>query len=372
MAKYYFLWSIRASLLIASTVLAACGGGDDPAGERADEDQPAQPVEATEITERTVRETVRLTGSVAANESVRIRPETSGQVRRVVFDEGQTVEEGDVLVELDDRELRAQLREAQVRGELARESLARMDALRESNSVSVSERDRALAEYEQTLAEIDLLETRLDKAAVRAPFSGTTGSRDISPGDYVTSADVVTRIDDLSRLKIEFTVPERHATKVEPGTRVSLIKGRDSGSETVEGTVYFVSSGIDRQTRSIEAKAIIESPPPALRPGMFAEIDLVLEVRQNALTVPESAILARDGAHMILVIRQDDDGREIIGMQPVKIGLRERGFVEITPLDETLREGQRVVAAGVGALPLFPGAAVESRPLKIAAQEPTT
>lgn len=348
--------------IFCSLLLAGCGAGvaeSPPAPER------VQAVEVSPVSQRDLTETLVVVGSLAANESADVRAEISGLVRQIRFQEGQQVEEGEVLVELDDRDLQAQLREATVRLELAKQTFERNEKLLSTQSVSLADRDRALAELESARATRDLLQVRLDKCIIRAPFAGTIGARNISPGDLVNPSDSISRLDDLSRLKVEFALPERHADRVEPNSRVLLHAGKGQSRTTVPGIVYFVSPAIDRATRAIQVKAILESPPPFLRPGMFAQVEVILEEKEKVLTVPETAILAREGSYFLVLVERDQEDREVIGYSPVRLGLRQNGLVEVIPLGgEGLTAGQEVVAAGVGSLPLFPGARVETRPMK--------
>jgi membrane fusion protein (multidrug efflux system) len=322
-------------------------------------------VEVAPVSQRDLTETLLVVGSVAANESTEVRAEVSGLVRRIEFDEGSQVEEGQVLVRLDDRELQAQLRESKARLELAQQTFNRNEALVAQRSVSQADLDRARAILDQTQAEIDSLGVRLDRTVIRAPFDGMIGSRTVSPGDLLNPSERIARLEDLSRLKIEFALPERHADRVEPGARIMIASGHGRNRTELSGQVYFVSPIIDRATRSIEVKAMIDQPPAFLRPGMFIQVEVILAERENALTVPETAILAREGAYLVVLVDTNDDGQSIAAYRPVRLGLRQDGWVEITPLGSAdLTSGQLVVAAGVGSLPLFPGARLETRPLR--------
>ena len=360
--RIFHLHGLRVVALAWPLLMVGCGS---PEGEGGPPPARAQRVEVTGIERVDLRETLRVVGSIAANESAEIRPEITGVIREVTFREGAAVGEGEPLLRLDDREVRAQIREAVVRLELARQTLARSDALLETRSIPQAERDRALAEYERVQAELDLLRVREERSTVRAPFAGVVGTRLVSPGDMVGPDDVITRIDDLSSLKIEFTVPERHAGRVGMDSPVLARTSMREGAAVVEGKVYFVSSSIDRSTRSIEVKALAGGVNSGLRPGTFIEVELVLAEKDNTLAVPESAILAREGTYFVVVVEPDGEGGHSAVLRPVALGIRERGRVEILPDSENpVREGDRVVAAGVGALPLFTGAPLEPVPMR--------
>lgn len=325
---------------------------------------PKQPVEVINVSRRDLVESLSLVGSLAANESAQLRAEISGQVRAVQFQEGDRVTKDQVLVKIDDAELRAQLAQAEASFHLAELNLKRSENLTEAKSMSQAEADRVRSEHASAQAALSLLRVRVAKTEIKAPFDGTVGARTVSPGDYITAATVITTLDDLSRLKIDFQVPERFTSKVKSGTTFTVRAQTSAGEAQAKGEVYFISSVIDRSTRSSQVKGYVTENPAGFQPGMFAGIELVLEVRRGVLAVPEGAILTTPkGPHVIAV--RDQGGDKVAQQVPVQLGLRERGLVEISALNpEALTEGQSVVASGVGALILFDGIKLEPRPLR--------
>jgi len=322
-----------------------------------------QPVEVIAVARRDLAENLRVVGSLAPNETAAIRPEMSGLIRSIHFEEGQTVKKGDLLAKLDDAELQAQLAQSRARHELARLNLERADNLRQTQSNTQADVDRSRSEFTAARAEIDLLMVRLARTEIRSPFDGVVESRTLSPGDYVTTQAIITTVNDLSRLKVQFEVPERSLAKVRRGTKFTLRATTSEAAAPVEGEVYFVNSVIDRQTRSSEVKGYLTGSGLALKAGMFAVIEIVLDVRPGALTVPEGAILLEQrGPQVITVVGKP--GEEVAAFVPVALGLRSRGLVEVQALKGELTERQIVVAAGVGSLALFPGARLEPRPLR--------
>jgi len=323
-----------------------------------------QPVEVVTVARRDLIEALSLVGSLAPNETAQIRAEVSGQVRAVLFAEGETVAKGKVLVRVDDAELRAQAAQAEARFRLAELNLKRSEDLTQAKSMSQAEADRTRSEYASAEAELQLLRVRLAKTEIKAPFDGIVGARTISPGDYITAATVITTLDDLSRLKVEFQVPERFAERVKHGSTFTLRAQTPTGEARTEGEVYFVSSVIDRQTRSTQVKGYIGKGIDGLKPGMFANIDLVLQVHRSVLTVPEGAVLTTPTGTQLIAVR-DKGSDKVAEMVPVTLGLRERGLVEVTPVKAgTLDDKVSVVASGVGGLMIFPGTVLEPRPLR--------
>lgn len=325
-----------------------------------------QAVEVIAIERRDLSETLTVVGSLEANESVDIRSEVGGLVRVIFFEEGQQVTAGKVLVKIDDAELLAQLAQIEARFKLAELNVARSENLSESRTIPQSEYDRARSEFAAVQAERTLLRLRLEKTEIKAPFDGVLGARTISAGDVVTTSTVITKLDDLSRLKITFPVPERFLAKVRPGTQLEAstrLAGRSNQEIKTTGEVYFVSATIDRSTRSSEVKAVLQNSGPELRPGMFANVEILLDTRKQVLTVPEGAILTDSRGVQIIVVGEKD-GQAVAEYVPVETGLRTRGLVEVKPKNRDIAPGTSVVASGVGALILFPGSPLEPRPLR--------
>jgi membrane fusion protein (multidrug efflux system) len=325
-----------------------------------------QPVEVVKLTRADLIDSVTIVGSVAANESSTIRPEVGGTIREIYFNEGQAVRKGDVLLRLDDSELRAQYNQASAAFDLAKVNLSRTEMLAKTNTASPAELDKSQADFASAQANLEVLRVRLARTEVRAPFDGVMNSRTLSPGDLVTTQSVISTIDDLSRLKVDFQVAERYQDKVKIGNTFTLHATAGSSVLEGKGEVYFVSSTIDRNSRSVQVKGLLAPNQLPFRPGMFGTIDLILEVRNGVLTVPEGAILATaTGVQVVSVVTRD--GQSVARFVNVKVGLRTRGLAEIIPLREgDLVEGQSIVASGVGGLQLFDGGRLEPRPLNSA------
>jgi len=340
--------------------LAACKpDGPAPASVR-----PPQRVEVVTLARKNLSETLEVAGSLEANESVSIHPELAGLVRDIAFQEGQAVEKGALLARLEDAELRAEVVAAEARAELARLNRQRSDALAADRSLALAELDRVRSEDRAAQAALELLRVRLARTRIVAPLSGTLGARLFSPGDYVTPATVLTTLEDLSVLKVSFRVPERSVSQVRPGTRVTarVRVGSDVRPLEVEGEVFFVSAGMDPAIRATEVKAVLRDPPPALRPGMFASVRILLSTRENVLVAPETALLA--GAEGVQVIAVGEaSGQPVARYVRVRSGFRLGTQVELNALaPDTLEAGERVLSSGVGAIALFPGAPLDPVP----------
>jgi membrane fusion protein, multidrug efflux system len=337
------------------------GGGRSGRGGRGGSGK--QSVEVISIARRDLSESLRVVGSLAANETATIRPEMNGLIRSIHFEEGRRVKKGDLLVTIDNSELQAQLAQSRSRHELAKLNLARAENLRQTQSNTAADVDRARSEFSAAEADIELLKVRLARTEVRAPFDGIVEARTLSPGDYINTTSIITTINDLSRLKVEFQVPERYIGKVRQGTKFTVKSTTADQDAGADGEVYFVNSVIDRNTRSSEVKGFLTKAPPTVKAGMFAVIEIVLEVRKGALTVPEGAIFVDQRGPQLVTVVEQADGK-VAAFVPVRLGLRTKGVVEVIATKGELAEKQEVVAAGVGSLALFPGAKLDPRPLR--------
>lgn len=343
-------------ILIAAAALplalGACGrkGGPPRGGNPMDQPQSVEvmPVEVMALTE-----TTGLVGSIAANESAELRTEYPGTVTGIAFEEGSVVKKDQLLVQLDTRELEAQLAQQKASAVLAGKTLERKRSLLGVSAVSQLEVDAAEAEHARLSAAVKQLEIQLAKASVRAPFDGVAGARSISVGDYVTPQAVITTVDDLSRLKIEMEAPERYLPLLQPGSSFSLRAATFAPEQSCKGEVYFVSSRIDEASRSILVKGLVTDPPAKLKPGMFADVTLVLREVKDALVVPEASVLSTPRG-TVLIKPVEKEGATVASFVPVRLGIRVPGRVQVIPVGPPLLPGDKVVSAGVGGLILFP------------------
>lgn len=359
----------RGLLVVAGVAAGLAGAGCRPqAAEPGARAARTQPVEVAPIERRDMIDVLPLVGSMEANESASVRPEMTGIVRKIEFEEGQTVARGAPLLTIDDSALRAERAETEARHQLALANRDRARILIKSNSISRAELDTTEAEVIRLQAALDLFDVRLEKTVVRAPFDGVAGARQISPGDLVTPEVIITTVEDLARLKIDFSVPERFHRRVRVDDTFRLITSGhvdESGMpQALVGRIYFVSPVVDAATRAATVKGYLENPPTGVKPGMFATVEIVLDERKGILAVPEASILGTARGASVVAVREKEGGH-VADLVPVRTGLRQDGFVEITPVaPDSLGEGTMVVAAGVGALVLLPGTSLAPLPRK--------
>jgi membrane fusion protein (multidrug efflux system) len=304
-------------------------------------------VQVHEVVPGELTERLATTGTVRANEEVELVSETSGTISSIHFDEGSRVAAGQLLLKIDDSELVAERKRAQHRVELAKRAEARQRQLLDDGVISSENYDVALGELNVLEAELQLIEAQLVKTAIRAPFGGVIGLRSVSPGAYLSSQTRIATLSDVDPVKLDFTVPEKHAGVLRSGDRVGFAV---QGSERrFEGTIYAIEPGVDPVSRSLRVRARCANPDRVLVPGSFASVDLVLHSVDDALTVPSIAVIPELGGKKVFVY---EDG----AAQPrqVETGIRAEDKVEIT---SGLAAGDRVIVTGI--MQLQPGLEVE-------------
>ncbi len=327
-------WGATLAALVALST--ACG----PDGAEAVSDHRPKPaiVETLRIEPQLLRDVVTLSGQLDAEYSVILKPETSGVIEFVEFEEGQTVQQGTILFRLRREEQKARLWEALANRALADDVYERATQLVTRAATSLAQRDRAAAELEVARARVDLARLELNRTKIRAPFDGAVGVRYVDPGDRVNDETPLVRIDALERLQVSFAVSEQGVAFAKTGVPVE-IRVLPYPGERFPGTVFFVSPTLDAASRRLLLKAWVPNADLRLRPGLFANVDVEIARRENSLLVPEIAVeFDRQGA-FVWRVRAD----ETVERVPIQIGLRKNGRVEVTM---GLRPGDTVVTAG--------------------------
>jgi membrane fusion protein (multidrug efflux system) len=277
-------------------------------------------------------------GTALANESVTLTAKVTDTVRRIGFEDGDFVEVGAVLVELTNQEEEALLAEARANLEDAQSQLARLRELFGMGLTPQSELDVATSREAASRARLDTVLARLDDRLILAPFAGILGFRQVSPGTLVTPTTPITTLDDISVIKLDFTVPETFLGAMKPGARV-LAQSASYAEREFEGIVRTVGSRVDPVTRAITVRAHIPNNDRALRPGMLLTTRVIMSER-SSLSVPEGAVYqVQDQAYAYVV-----DSEMIAHEREIEIGQRRFGSVEVL---SGLREGETVVSEGL-------------------------
>jgi membrane fusion protein (multidrug efflux system) len=325
----------------------AAGGGAPGAGGKGDAAKgpggggPA-PVEVARVEPARLEDDTQAVGTLRARQGVILRPEVSGRIQALKFADGQRVRKGQLLVQLDDTLQQAQLKQAEASASIARTNLQRSRELAAQNFVSQSAVDQNAAALEVAQAQVALAQAQVGRMKVLAPFDGIAGIRTVNVGDYVKDgADLVT-IEDLSSVWVDFRLPERFLTRLKTGQAVELVIDAIPGRKFA-GRVEAIDAQLDANGRSILARARVTNADGALRGGMFARVRAVFDVREQALVVPEEALVPVGERQFIFKVIDGPTGGKVAQRSPVRIGMRVPGKVEIL---EGVDAGDVVVVAG--------------------------
>jgi len=329
--------------LLCSLALTALAAGCDAVAPGSPPVEASGPksvtVELHEVVPGEIRWEVGLTGQVNAKHLVTISPEIKGVVRSIEFEEGKPVAENDVLFVLRNEEQAARVREAKARMALAEDVFDRAQRLSSEEISSAARTAEARASLDEARAKLDLARLDLERTRIRAPFAGVMGDTDIGPGAWVEPEIALASIASIDEVEVLFTTTEQGAAIARIGGEITVRVAAYPG-ERFPGEVFYVSPTIDPATRRLILKARLENADHRLKPGMFANVDVVIAVRQDALVVPEAAMVYDRNGTYVWRVGEGDLAEKV----PVSVGLRQEGVVEIT---SGLESGDRVVAAGV-------------------------
>tara|TARA_R110000868_G_scaffold8205_5_gene42681 strand:- start:3583 stop:4662 length:1080 start_codon:yes stop_codon:yes gene_type:complete len=298
---------------------------------------PPVAVEAVKVIASDVPDHIQATGTLQANQSVEISPEFAGQVASIMFTNGQKVDAGEPLVQLDDTDAQAQLKSAKADLHLSKVKYDRIVELVKQAALSQQSLDEAKATLLQQQALLSEKQNVVNKMLLRAPFAGTVTSRKVDDGQYIDVGQDLVQLVDSSQLKVSYQVPEQQMPLLQMGQEATVNTSAYPG-QTFDGKVSYISPVLNTDTRTVEVHAIIPNEKSLLKPGMFVDINQLLAVRPNMPIVPIQALVPSLGGTFVYVI---DKGVAI--QTKVAIGERWRANAEIL---SGLKPGQVIVAAG--------------------------
>lgn len=299
-------------------------------------------VEAAKVRVGTSRKTILAVGTFRSYESVMVRPELASRVVAFNFDEGQKVKKGQELVKLDSTIDEAQLVQAEAALQLSKANYERAVSLQARQATTEKAVDEARAALRRDEAAVQLARARVEKFTLVAPFDGVVGLRRVSVGSYLQAGADIVNLEQIDPLKVDFRVPETFLAAIQIGQTIALNVDAYAGRE-FSGRVYAIDPLVDEAGRSIVIRAQVNNPGDTLRPGVFARVALTLAARENALFVPEQAIVpVGDRLQVYRVV----DGKSVPTF--VKVGQREKGEVEIL---EGVTASDMVITAGHLKLP---------------------
>lgn len=303
-------------LLLAGIVaicMYGCGGSDKKTTQTASGSQGAQPgagmnqppmpVDVFVIHPTMINEKIEVSGSLMANEITEIHPEISGRLVQLNVAEGKFVNKGSLLAKIYDGDLQAQLKKLEVQLEIANTNEERSAQLLKIQGISKSDYDASLLNVNNIKADIEITKANITKTEIRAPFSGRLGLKNISPGAFVTPLTVVTTIADVNKLKLQFSVPEKYGSQIRNGQLVSFtLNGSD---KTFAAAVIATETSVGSETRSLTVRALVKNSDPALIPGTFANVQMVLGNNPNAIMIPNGAVIPQGRKKQVFVFKSN-------------------------------------------------------------------
>ena len=314
-----------------------------PAGAASGTGQRMPAVEVAKVEATTLVDEAQSVGSLRSRQGVMMRPEVAGRVKAILFTEGQRVSKGQLLVQLDDQLQAAQVAQAKAEMSIAQANHQRNQELVAQNFISKRSVDESAAALEVAQAKHDLALATLQRLKIVAPFDGVTGLKQVSVGDYLKDGADIVNLEDIDAVLVDFRLPERFQSKIRAGQVAQLSVDALPG-RPFSALVQAVDPLIDANGRSVGIRGCIDNRQRQLRPGMFARVNTVFSVREQALTVPEEAIVPQGGRAFVVKVVPGETPESLVSQRvAVKTGVRQPGKVEIV---EGLEAGDTVVTAG--------------------------
>ncbi len=333
---------LKTTFLAAAGAVLLAGCGDDSgqagAGGGGGFQPPPTRVEAARVTSGAVIDRFTTVGTIEAGEAIVVTSEIAGIVTSIPFTEGGRLEKGDLIAQLDDEQLRAEVNRARALMEQSRATWQRVKTIVDQGAGAPQDLDDAVAALKVAEADLELARTRLGKARIAAPFPGLVGKRQVSPGAYLRAGAPLTDLAQIDQLRITFAVPERLLASITRGSEVTVTTTAYP-DHPMKGVLSIIEPQLDPQTRTVGAVARVANPDQLLKPGMSATVSVVLQERDQALTVPAAAVFVEGDQAYVYVIKPDS----VVTRTPVGLGTRLADVVEVV---EGLADGQQVVRAG--------------------------
>ena len=306
---------------------------------------PARPtaVETVKVETQTLVDETQAVGSLRSRQGVMLRPEVGGRVKEIFFNDGQRVRKGQVMVQFEDQLQQAQLSQAKAELSIAEANHKRNQELVAQNFISKRSLDESGAALEVARAKLALTDATLQRLKVLAPFDGITGLKQVNVGDYLKDGADIVNVEDLEAVLLDFRLPERFQAKIRSGQKAQLTVDALPG-RPFTAVVQAVDPLIEANGRSVGVRGCIDNRQQQLRPGMFARVNAVFGSRENAMVIPEEAIIPQGGRTFVVKVVAGEKPDSLMSERVVvKTGLRLPGKVEIL---EGLAAGDTVVTAG--------------------------
>lgn len=281
---------------------------------------------------------IKAIGNIKANEEAEIRSEISRKIRGIYFKEGTYVRKGQTLFKLDSDDLTAKLRRQQVDEQLAVKKLEREKQLIEKGLTSQEDYDVMETTLEQIRAEIAITRIDISKTYVRAPFSGIIGLRNVSNGAYVTPQTVLTTMQDISKVKVDFSIPEKYIYLFKKGQKINFKV--DGMNDEFEAEIYAYEPKVENDTRSLVLRAVTNNQGNKLMPGTFANVTFLISENKDAMMIPTESLIPKLKGQSVYLLREGK-----AKLTDVDIGTRTESLVQI--VSDNIKPGDTIITTNI-------------------------
>lgn len=313
---------------------------------------PISQVDAYIVKATPLADNLELPGSIIANEETAVNPEISGRLVYLNNAEGRVVKKGTLLAKIYDGDLVAQLNKLKVQVQVAQQTSKRYNELLKINGISQQEADLARLEINNLNADINIVRSNIMRTEIRAPFSGTLGLKNISPGAFVTPQTVITTIRQNSQLKLDFTLPSKYSNKIKIGQLIGFTS--EGNPSFYNAKVIATESGVSEDNRSLLVRSLITNNDGKLLPGQFVKVKTTFDPDPDAIMVPSQAIIPQARGKKVAVYRNG-----VASFEDVITGARDSSRVQVT---NGLKVGDTIITTGL--MSLKPNAKVKLNNIK--------
>jgi membrane fusion protein, multidrug efflux system len=324
-------------VLVISILAVACGKKEAVAPTGQARQMRAPEVEGFVVRPQSIVDNIEVPGTLIPGEQTQIRAEVSGRVVQLNIKEGTVVEKGALLVKLFDGDLQNQLKKLKIQLKIAKATEQRQAELLKINGISQQDYDLVKLNVETLKVDIEATEIAIVKTEIRAPYSGQLGLRSVSLGAYISPADIITTVRQVSELKLEFSIPEKYAKEIKTGDKITFRV--DGGQRAHTASVIATENSVEQTTRTLRIRALVDKIDDELVPGIFARVNLQLGKTADALLVPTQALISTARNKQVAVLRKDS-----VVFNVVETGARDSVFVQIT---NGLKTGDTIVTTGL-------------------------
>lgn len=294
-------------------------------------------VEGLVIKTSSINEIIEVSGTILANEATEIRPEISGRIVQLNIREGTLVPQGALLVKIYDADLQAQLKKLQVQLQIAEKAEERQRELLKIGGIAQQDYDLSVLQISNIKADIELVQVSISKTEIRAPYNGRIGLKNVSPGAYISPANLLTTITQVTQKKVEFSVPEKYSPQIQNGLSVELTL--DETGKKYQAAVLAKESTVDQNTRNLRVRALVNGNDEILVPGSFSKVRIILGRNDQAIMVPNNAIIPQARNKQVAIYKGG-----LASMEAVTTGIRDSSRIQVVT---GLKPGDTIITTGL-------------------------